>query len=104
MIIMSFGSRIKKLRTEKHISQSKLASELGISTNAVSQYETDKRFPDQKCIIKICLFFGVSSDYLFGLSDIPQPSISLSKLSSKCEEYSEAQIAAINNLIAAFNK
>ena len=43
---MIFGSRLKKLRTDKHISQSMLASELGVSTNAVSQYETDKRFPD----------------------------------------------------------
>lgn len=101
---MSFGSRIKKLRTEKHISQAALASELGISTNAISQYETDKRFPDQKCIVKLCLFFGVSSDYLFGLSEIPQPSISLGKLSLKCEEYSDEQIAAINELIAAFTK
>ena len=100
---MIFGSRLKKLRNEKHISQSMLASELGISANAISQYETDKRFPDQKCIVKICLFFGVSSDYLFGLSEIPQPSIALSKLSLKCEEYSKAQIAAINELIAAFN-
>ena len=99
---MSFGSRLKKLRTDKHISQSMLASELGVSTNAVSQYETDKRFPDQKCIVKICLFINVSSDYLFGLSEIPQPSIALTKLSLKCGEYSEAQIAAINDLIAAF--
>lgn len=100
---MSFGSRIKKLRKEKHISQSMLASELGVSTNAISQYETDKRFPDQKCIVKICHFFGVSSDYLLGLSEIPQPSIELSKLSQKCGEYSEVQIAAINDLISAFN-
>lgn len=100
---MSFGSRIKKLRKEKHISQSMLASELGVSTNAISQYETDKRFPDQKCIIEICHFFDVSSDYLLGLSDVPQPSIALSKLSLKCGEYSEAQIAAINELIAVFN-
>lgn len=100
---MSFGSRLKKLRNEKHISQSMLASELGVSTNTISQYETDKRFPDQKCIVKICLFFGVSSDYLFGLSEIPQPSIALGRLSLKCGEYTDAQIAAINDFIAAFN-
>lgn len=100
---MTFGSRLKKLRNEKHISQAMLASELGISTNAISQYETDKRFPDQKCLVKICLFFGVSSDYLLGLSEIPQPSIALNKLSQKCGEYSDIQISAINNLIAVFN-
>ncbi len=101
---MSFGSRIKTLRIEKRMSQAELASALGVSTNAVSQYETDKRFPDQKCIVKICRFFDVSSDYLLGLSDIPRASASLTKLSKQCAEYSDVQIAAINDLIAAFNK
>lgn len=101
---MSFGSRIKTLRNEKRMSQAELASALGVSTNAVSQYETDKRFPDQKCIVKICRFFDVSSDYLLGLSDIPRASAPLTKLSKQCAEYSDVQIAAINDLIAAFNK
>ena len=100
---MSFGSRLKHLRIEKHLSQGVLAQKLGISTNAISQYETNKRFPDQKGLISICEYFCVTSDYLLGLSDIPRPSISLTKLSENCNSYSDTQIDAINELIAAFN-
>lgn len=100
---MSFGSRLKNLRIEKHLSQAVLAQKLGISTNAISQYETNKRFPDQQGLIGICEYFSVTSDYLLGLSDIPRPSISLTKLSENCNTYSDTQIAAINELITAFN-
>ena len=101
---MSFGNRLKKIRIENHLSQASLAADLGVSTNTISQYETDKRFPDQKCLVKICQYFHISSDYLLGLSEIPNPSISLGKLSENCNAYNDTQIAAINELIAAFGK
>lgn len=103
VITMSFGNRLKNLRIEKHLSQAVLAQKLGISTNAISQYETNKRFPDKQGLISICKFFCVTSDYLLGLSDIPRPSLPLIKLSESCKTYSDTQIAAINKLIAAFN-
>ena len=101
---MSFGSRIKEMRIEKHLSQSSLAAELGVSTNTISQYETDKRFPDQAGIINICHYFQISSDYLLGLSKIPRPPLSLYKLSENCNSCSDTQIEAINKLIDAFSK
>lgn len=101
---MDFGSKLKKLRKDKHISQSYLAEEIGVSTNAISQYETNKRFPDQSCLVKLCVFFDVSSDYLLGLSKIQNPSSSLKKLSKSFYAYSDEQIKAINNLIDAFDK
>lgn len=101
---MNFGSKLKKLRKDKHISQSYLAKEIGISTNAISQYETNKRFPEQSCLVKLCVFFDVSSDYLLGLSDTPNLSSSLQKLSENFYTCSDEQIQAINNLIDVFEK
>ena len=101
---MDFGSKLKTLRKCKQISQSYLAEEIGVSTNAISQYETNKRFPDQACLVKLCLFFDVSSDYLLGLSDIPTPSSSLKKLSESFSTCSDEQIEAINKLVDAFDK
>ncbi len=100
---MKFGSRLKFLRKENRLSQSDLAKSLGISTNAISQYETNKRFPDQEGLINICKYFNITSDYLLGLSDIPRASTYLTKLSDTCISCSDSQIAAINNLINAFN-
>ena len=101
---MSFGNRLKSLRIEKHLSQASLAKCLGVSANAISQYETNKRFPDMEGLVNICRYFQVSSDYLLGLSEIPRPSISLGTLLENCNSYSDRQIAAINELIAVFQK
>jgi transcriptional regulator with XRE-family HTH domain len=67
---MSFGSRLRELRIVKQISQKKLADEINISGNTISQYETDKRFPDESTLIRLCKYYEISSDYLLGLTDV----------------------------------
>ena len=62
------GKRIKKLRGI--ISQEQCAKGLGISRGALSFYENGDRKPDAELIYKMSKYFGVSSDYLLGLSDI----------------------------------
>ena len=43
---MSIGSTIKKLRRERNMTQEQLAECLGITANAVSQWECDRTAPD----------------------------------------------------------
>ena len=61
--------RIKQLREKKEVSQSELASSIGIARNTLSQYETGKRQPDYKTLLKFADYFGVSTDYLLGRTD-----------------------------------
>jgi transcriptional regulator with XRE-family HTH domain len=68
-LAMSFGSRLKTLRIEKRRSQRQIAEEFGISINCVSQYENDKRFPDEEMLVRLCKYYDISSDYLLGLSN-----------------------------------
>lgn len=64
-----FGTRIVELRKNKGLTQAELATSLGISRSALSLYEIEKREPDITTLKKIASLFGVSSDYLLGLSD-----------------------------------
>ena len=67
---MSVGSRIKKLRVDKRISQEKLASSLNVSRQIVSKWENDNSMPDSYNIQLLCDYFGTSSDYLLlGIED-----------------------------------
>lgn len=66
---MEFGKRLRELRIKKGISQKDVAEALSISVNAISQYETNKRFPDQEVLVKLCKFYKISADYLLGLTD-----------------------------------
>ena len=64
--MVDFGDRLKKLRTDKALSQEQLARKLSITKSMVSAYENSVRLPSYDVLIKIALFFNVSFDYLFG--------------------------------------
>ncbi len=56
--------KIKELRKENKITQSKMAMDLDLSQNTISQYENGKREPDIKTLKRIADYFNVSIDYL----------------------------------------
>ena len=61
---MSIGTTIKKLRRDRNITQEQLAEMLGVSTNAVSQWECDKTAPDISHLPILANIFEVSADVL----------------------------------------
>ncbi|EET62551.1 DNA-binding helix-turn-helix protein [Marvinbryantia formatexigens DSM 14469] len=63
-------NRIKELREEKHITQIRLSIDLEVSQETISAYEKGKYYPSAKSLIKLADIFGVSIDYLLGISDI----------------------------------
>ena len=67
--MVDFGSKLKDMRINKHLSQEQLAKRIGITKSMVSAYETSMRMPSYEVLIKIALFFNVSLDYLLGLKE-----------------------------------
>jgi|GEM_PF-675526 len=65
---MSIGSTIKKLRISKKLTQEELASHLGITSKAVSQWECDRTSPDISQIPALCNFFHISADELLNIN------------------------------------
>ena len=60
---------LKKLRTEKGISQQKLAEALGVSQQAINKYENQNCEPDIDMLIAMADYFGTTVDYLIGKKD-----------------------------------
>lgn len=60
---------LKNLRKESNISQSELASELGIGQATVSQWERGAAKPTSDAIIALSKFYNVSADFLLGIDD-----------------------------------
>lgn len=56
--------KLKTLRKQKGITQSKLAEKLGISRSTIAMYETNSSEPDLETLSAIAAFFNVSIDYL----------------------------------------
>lgn len=65
-------TRIKELRQQKHLTQVKLAFEIGITQTALSRYETDEREIDCETLKVIADYFNVSIDYLLRETDNPK--------------------------------
>ena len=65
-------NRIKQLRLEKGISQSDVASVVGITRQAVSHYEHGIRNPRLETCKKLADFFEVSVPYLQGFSEMSE--------------------------------
>lgn len=64
--------RLKQLRTERGISQVRLAMELSVSQHTISRYETGEREADYAMLIRIADYFNVSVDYLLERTDNPK--------------------------------
>lgn len=61
---MSLGETIFKLRTQRNMSQEALASELGVSRQSVSKWETDTSTPELDKLVKMSEIFNVTLDDL----------------------------------------
>lgn len=71
-----FGQRISKIRTSQNETQAALAEILGVKKNQVSEIERGNRTTSAERIALICQHYGVSADYLLGLTDDPMPKYS----------------------------
>lgn len=67
------GSRIKFLRARDGLTQRELASKLHIGNSTLSQYENGDRVPSIDMQRKFAQHFGVSLDFLAGLTDDQTP-------------------------------
>ena len=67
--------RLREIRRKKHISQLKLALDLGMNQNSKSRYETGEREADYLTLVAFADYFNVSLDYLFGRTDNPKINI-----------------------------
>ena len=63
----TFGEKIKMLRENLNISQTKLGGAVNMTQRKVSYLECGKYEPSIDDIVALCKFFKVSSDYLLSL-------------------------------------
>lgn len=61
---MTIGEKIKSLRQSKYLTQSGLGELLNVSSQAVSNWERGKGYPDISNVIQISELFQVSLDIL----------------------------------------
>ena len=66
---MTFGQRLKDLRTQFNMTQQELADQCHIARSTLGMYEQDRRHPDFESLDALADFFDVNFDYLLGRTD-----------------------------------
>lgn len=67
---MSVAERLVEIREKSGYTRKKLADELGRPYRTITKYETGEREPGHSYIVEIAKKFGVSTDYILGVSDV----------------------------------
>lgn len=72
---IKFGERLAKLRKDGGYTRASFSEKIGMSQNTLRNYELDVREPGHTFLIQMAHEFGVSIDYLLGLTDNLVPGI-----------------------------
>ncbi|MCL2838150.1 MAG: helix-turn-helix domain-containing protein [Oscillospiraceae bacterium] len=94
--MLEFKERLQLLRALNKVSQEDFAKALNISRGAVSGYETGIRTPDIDVLQNTAEFFGVSADYLLGISDVKNTDTDLQAI-CKALNLSERAVENLRN-------
>ena len=68
------GDRLAELRKDAGLTQRQFAQQMHVSLNTVSGWERGLADPDDETKLLLAQRFGVTADYLLGLSDRREPS------------------------------
>ncbi len=86
---IKIGKVIKKLRTERNVTQDMLANALSITPQAISRWESGTTYPDLEFLPVLADYFSVTTDELLGykLSEREQTLVNIKK---ECDRLAEA--------------
>lgn len=66
-------TRIRDLREDADLTQKQLAAYLSCDQSLYSKYERGERALPLDAAVRLAQYYGVSLDYLLGLTDVKQP-------------------------------
>lgn len=72
-MVMQMELRIREIREDRDISQKEISELLICDQSLYSKYELGKRDLPLRIAAKLAQYYGVSVDYLIGLTDVPEP-------------------------------
>ena len=66
---MNFAKKCKELRIKKAVTQEQMATALNLSPQAISKWENGITLPDITLLPEISVYFGVTIDELFDVTE-----------------------------------
>ncbi len=102
------GTRLRELRTIKHLTQQQVADKIGLTRPAYTAYETGKRVPDGPMTARLASIYDVTTDYILERTDnkspikdneTDSPDLIANHLNKDYNDLSEDERAQVDNFI-----
>lgn len=93
-----FRERLSKLIETSNMDQKEIADKSGIGASTISDYVSKSSNPRAENLIKLATAFGVSVDYLLGLTPYETPEIAAHSMAKELNLSSDALTGLIENL------
>lgn len=68
---VQFGQRLLEVRKANHETQERLGQAVGLAKGRISDMEKGRNTTTIDKVVLICEHYGISADYLLGLTDEP---------------------------------
>lgn len=81
--------KLKELREGRHLTQTGMGTRLGVTQQNVSRYEQDINTMPVEMLIRAADYFGVTTDYLLGRTDVKRNLETQIKVNKEIDEYYE---------------
>lgn len=88
---MTFGQKIKHLRTKSDLTQKELAEKMNVTFQTISKWESDTNEPDIESIRRLSNIFGCSIEYLFS-EEIEEEPKAQEKVAEETKEAKEEPV------------
>ena len=104
--------RLEELRKKMGLSQEDLAKRINMTQQRISAYEKGKREPDLETLQLLAKYFGVSTDYLLGKTEIRnllsqedfEKNLLNSKFAEKYNKLTDEQRKTLDSLVEVWEK
>ena len=91
----TLGSRLKKIRSELHLSQEAFGQKIGLSRAGIASVEADNNNCSQETLLKLLLMFNININYLLSGQGVPfnKP---------ECPEIKEKILSEIDSILTKY--
>lgn len=104
----TFVKRLKELKDQKQVTQSEIAEAIGVAQPQISAYLKGVDKPSSETLMKLAKYFGVSPEYMLGVSNIvvnePSPAYQTTYTSKYYNEVVGVLKEQIHNLLELATK
>lgn len=95
--MLPVGDIVRTLRNERNLTQDQLAQKMGVDRSTIATYESGVRLPSLFSLIALSRIFGVTTDYMLGVTKERATLLDVSDLTPQ-------QINSINLIIENYRE